>query len=131
MNPCDRSGDDLDTGDSPAPAESETHCGFIAILGAPNAGKSTLVNALVGQKVSIVTQKVQTTRIPVRGIAMRGKTQIIFVDTPGIFSPKRRLDRAMVKAAWKGADDADASSSLWTLPNWPQTVRACRSVIPN
>ncbi|HEX5279368.1 MAG TPA: GTPase Era [Micropepsaceae bacterium] len=88
--------------------QAETRCGFVAILGAPNAGKSTLVNALVGQKVSIVTQKIQTTRVPVRGIAMRGHTQIIFVDTPGIFTPKRRLDRAMVSAAWKGADSADA-----------------------
>jgi len=89
-----------------------TRCGFVAILGAPNAGKSTLVNALVGQKVSIVTQKVQTTRIPVRGIAMRANAQIIFVDTPGIFSPKRRLDRAMVNAAWKGAEDADLIAVL-------------------
>ena len=88
--------------------QGETRCGFVAVLGAPNAGKSTLVNALVGQKVSIVTQKVQTTRVPVRGIAMHGRTQIIFVDTPGIFSPRRRLDRAMVNAAWKGAGDADA-----------------------
>ena len=72
------------------------------------AGKSTLVNALVGQKVAIVTQKVQTTRVPVRGIAMRGTAQIVFVDTPGIFAPRRRLDRAMVKAAWSGAADADA-----------------------
>ena len=85
-----------------------TRCGFVAVLGAPNAGKSTLVNALVGQKVSIVSQKVQTTRIPVRGIAMRGDAQIVFVDTPGIFAPKRRLDRAMVQAAWGGAADADA-----------------------
>jgi len=85
-----------------------TRCGFVAVLGAPNAGKSTLVNALVGQKVSIVSQKVQTTRIPVRGIAMHGETQIVFVDTPGIFAPKRRLDRAMVQAAWGGAADADA-----------------------
>ena len=88
-------------------SESLTACGFVAVLGAPNAGKSTLVNALVGQKVSIVTQKVQTTRMPIRGIAMRGQTQIVFVDTPGIFAPKRRLDRAMVKAAWGGAADAD------------------------
>lgn len=87
---------------------SSARCGFTAILGAPNAGKSTLVNALVGTKISIVTQKVQTTRIPVRGIAIRGNTQIVFVDTPGIFVPKRRLDRAMVKAAWSGAADADA-----------------------
>ncbi|MGQ0742024.1 MAG: GTPase Era [Alphaproteobacteria bacterium] len=85
-----------------------TRCGFVAVLGAPNAGKSTLVNALVGSKIAIVTHKVQTTRMPIRGIAMRGDTQIIFVDTPGIFAPKRRLDRAMVKAAWNGASDADA-----------------------
>ena len=89
-------------------SESKTRCGFVAVLGAPNAGKSTLVNALVGQKVAIVTQKVQTTRSTLRGIAMRGNAQIIFVDTPGIFAPKRRLDRAMVKAAWSGAADADA-----------------------
>ena len=84
-----------------------TRCGFVAVLGAPNSGKSTLVNTAVGQKVSIVTRKVQTTRMPVRGIAMRGDAQLIFVDTPGIFAPKRRLDRAMVKAAWAGAADAD------------------------
>jgi GTP-binding protein Era len=89
-------------------SENKTRCGFVAVLGAPNAGKSTLVNALVGQKVAIVTQKVQTTRVPVRGIAMRGQAQIVFVDTPGIFAPRRRLDRAMVKAAWSGAADADA-----------------------
>ena len=86
----------------------QTRCGFVAVLGAPNAGKSTLVNALVGAKVSIVTQKVQTTRMPVRGIALRDNVQIVFIDTPGIFVPKRRLDRAMVKAAWTGAADADA-----------------------
>ena len=86
----------------------QRRCGFVAVLGAPNAGKSTLVNALVGSKVAIVTHKVQTTRMPLRGIAMRGSAQIIFVDTPGIFAPKRRLDRAMVKAAWGGASDADA-----------------------
>src|SRR5262245_14036920 len=84
-----------------------TRCGFVAVLGAPNSGKSTLVNTAVGQKVSIVTQKVQTTRMPVRGIAMRGDAQLIFVDTPGIFAPRRRLDRAMVQAAWGGAADAD------------------------
>jgi GTP-binding protein Era len=83
-------------------------CGFAAIIGAPNAGKSTLVNALVGSKVAIVSPKVQTTRMNVRGVAMRGETQIVFVDTPGIFTPKRRLDRAMVAAAWSGAGDADA-----------------------
>jgi GTPase len=84
-----------------------TRCGFVAVLGAPNSGKSTLVNTVVGQKVSIVTQKVQTTRMAVRGIAIRGDAQIVFVDTPGIFAPRRRLDRAMVKAAWGGAADAD------------------------
>jgi GTP-binding protein Era len=83
-------------------------CGFCAIIGAPNAGKSTLINALVGSKVAIVSPKVQTTRMPVRGIAIAGETQIIFVDTPGIFRPKRRLDRAMVTSAWSGAEEADA-----------------------
>jgi GTP-binding protein Era len=82
-------------------------CGFIAVLGAPNAGKSTLVNRVVGQKVSIVSPKVQTTRARVLGIVMQDATQMIFVDTPGIFAPKRRLDRAMVAAAWSGAGDAD------------------------
>ena len=85
-----------------------TRCGFAAIIGAPNAGKSTLVNRLVGTKIAIVSPKVQTTRMPVRGVAMRGETQIVFVDTPGIFKPKRRLDRAMVTSAWAGANDADA-----------------------
>jgi GTPase len=86
----------------------EKRCGFVAILGATNAGKSTLVNALVGVKVSIVSHKVQTTRVPVRGIALEGKSQLVFIDTPGIFNPTRRLDRAMVDAAWGGAEDADA-----------------------
>ena len=81
--------------------------GFAAIIGAPNAGKSTLVNRLTGTKVSIVTQKVQTTRFPVRGIAIDGQARIVLVDTPGIFTPRRRLDRAMVASAWGGADDAD------------------------
>jgi GTPase len=88
-------------------AEPGTRCGFIAIIGAPNVGKSTLVNALVGSKVAIVSHKVQTTRTPVRGIAMENGAQLIFVDTPGIFAPKRRLDRAMVTTAWAGAHDAD------------------------
>jgi GTP-binding protein Era len=83
-------------------------CGFCAIIGAPNAGKSTLINALVGSKVAIVSPKVQTTRMPVRGIAIAGETQIVFVDTPGIFRPRRRLDRAMVTSAWTGAEEADA-----------------------
>ena len=85
-----------------------TRAGFAAVIGAPNAGKSTLVNRLVGSKVTIVTQKVQTTRFPVRGVAMEGEAQIVLVDTPGIFRPRRRLDRAMVRAAWAGAEDADA-----------------------
>ena len=84
-----------------------TRSGFVALIGAPNAGKSTLVNQLVGSKVSIVTHKVQTTRALVRGIATHGDAQIVFVDTPGIFKPKRRLDRAMVTTAWGGAKDAD------------------------
>jgi GTP-binding protein Era len=82
-------------------------CGVVAVLGAPNAGKSTLVNALVGQKVAIVSPKAQTTRARLMGIALEGDAQMILVDTPGIFTPGRRLDRAMVKAAWEGADDAD------------------------
>jgi GTPase len=86
----------------------ETRCGFVGIIGAPNAGKSTLTNALVGVKVSIVSHKVQTTRAQIRGIALHGASQIILVDTPGIFRPKRRLDRAMVDAAWGGAKEADA-----------------------
>jgi GTPase len=88
-------------------SDGATRAGFAAVLGAPNAGKSTLVNRLVGAKVSIVTQKVQTTRFPVRGVAMVGEAQIVLVDTPGVFKPRRRLDRAMVRAAWAGADDAD------------------------
>jgi len=85
-----------------------SRCGFVAILGAPNAGKSTLVNRAVGQKVSIVSPKVQTTRSRVLGIVTEGATQIVLIDTPGIFAPRRRLDRAMVAAAWGGAADADA-----------------------
>ena len=84
-----------------------TRCGLVAVLGAPNAGKSTLVNALVGQKVAIVSPKAQTTRARLMGIAIEGETQMLLVDTPGIFTPNRRLDRAMVKAAWEGAEDAD------------------------
>ena len=83
------------------------HCGFVALIGAPNAGKSTLLNALVGSKVAIVSHKVQTTRALVRGIAVEGAAQLVFIDTPGIFQPKRRLDRAMVSTAWGGARDAD------------------------
>ena len=86
---------------------TQTRSGFVALIGPPNAGKSTLMNQMVGQKVSIVTPKVQTTRSRIRGIAMKGTSQMVFVDTPGIFTPKRRLDRAMVHAAWQGADDGD------------------------
>jgi GTP-binding protein Era len=91
----------------PDAAGPSSRCGFVALLGAPNAGKSTLLNRLVGAKVAIVTRKVQTTRARLRGIAARGDSQIVFVDTPGIFAPKRRLERAMVAAAWTGARDAD------------------------
>lgn len=87
--------------------EGATRCGFVALIGAPNAGKSTLLNRLVGAKVSIVTPKVQTTRTRVLGIALRDNAQVLFIDTPGIFAPRRRLDRAMVAAAWSGAADAD------------------------
>ena len=93
--------------DEMSPPLADTRCGFVALIGAPNAGKSTLINRLVGSKVSIVSRKVQTTRTLVRGIAIEGNSQIIFVDTPGIFAPKRRLDRAMVTSAWSGAGDAE------------------------
>jgi GTP-binding protein Era len=92
--------------------DAPTRCGFVAVIGATNAGKSTLVNRLVGTKVSIVSRKVQTTRSMVRGIVMHGRSQIVFVDTPGIFRPKRRLDRAMVDTAWSGAKDADLVAFL-------------------
>jgi GTPase len=95
--------------DAAAPA---TRCGFVALIGAPNAGKSTLLNALVGAKISIVTPKVQTTRALIRGIAVEGAAQMIFVDTPGIFAPRRRLDRAMVGSAWGSTRDADMVALL-------------------
>src|SRR5678815_1282612 len=90
----------------PGAAAMTRACGFAAIIGAPNAGKSTLINALVGSKVAIVTPKVQTTRALLRGIAMAGPAQLVLIDTPGIFAPRRRLDRAMVTTAWSGAHDA-------------------------
>jgi GTP-binding protein Era len=86
---------------------AQTRCGFVALIGEPNAGKSTLLNRMVGAKVSIVTHKVQTTRTRIRGVAIEGDAQLVFVDTPGLFRPRRRLDRAMVAAAWGGAADAD------------------------
>jgi len=95
------------THEPPGAAPAATRCGFVALIGAPNVGKSTLVNALVGSKVTIVSRKVQTTRALIRGIVVENNAQIILVDTPGIFSPRRRLDRAMVSTAWSGAHDAD------------------------
>ena len=89
------------------PAMPETRCGYVALLGAPNAGKSTLLNQLVAAKVSIVSPKVQTTRARVLGIMVKDKTQIVFIDTPGLFEPHKRLERAMVQAAWQGAQEAD------------------------
>lgn len=96
----------------------EQRCAVIAVIGAPNAGKSTLVNALVGTKVSIVTQKVQTTRARVRGIAMEGDAQLVFIDTPGIFAPRRRLDRAMVAAAWGGLEGSDITVLMIDAPSY-------------
>ena len=99
--------------------QSQPACGFIALIGAPNAGKSTLVNSLVGAKVSIVSRKVQTTRSLVRGICMEGNAQLVLVDTPGLFAPKRRLERAMVTSAWGGAGDADVICLLIDVRKWP------------
>lgn len=112
---ADTDNDDHDSGSALSGAAQPNdgrRCGFIALVGAPNAGKSTLLNALVGTKVSIVSRKVQTTRVPVRGIAMVGKSQLVFIDTPGIFAPRRRLDRAMVGAATTSASDADVVALL-------------------
>jgi len=102
--------------------EPQTRCGFAAIIGAPNAGKSTLVNTLVGAKVSIVTHKVQTTRFNVRGVVIEGQSQIVLVDTPGIFTPKRALDRAMVQAAWNGAAEADKIVHLIDAPAFARVL---------
>jgi GTP-binding protein Era len=105
--------DDQPTRRAPPPEPHyDTSAGFVALIGAPNAGKSTLLNQLVGSKVSIVTHKVQTTRALIRGVCIEGKAQVIFVDTPGIFRPRRRLDRAMVTTAWGGAADADVVAVL-------------------
>ena len=92
--------------------DTQTRCGFIALIGAPNVGKSTLINALVGSKVAIVSHKVQTTRALLRGIAIADGSQLVFIDTPGIFAPKRRLERAMVTNAWTGVQDADIAAVL-------------------
>src|SRR5688572_455465 len=107
------------TSKSPPPTDAEpgeSRAGFVALIGAPNSGKSTLLNALVGAKVSIVSPKVQTTRARVLGIAIEDDAQIVFVDTPGIFAPRKRLDRAMVNAAWQAAEDADVSALLLDAP---------------
>ena len=101
---------------------TQTKSGFVAVIGAPNAGKSTLVNRLVGEKVSIVTHKIQTTRFQVRGIAMIGEAQVVLVDTPGIFEPKQRLDRSMVHAAWTGAADSDAIVHMVDAPSYYQVM---------
>src|ERR1700730_5152203 len=99
--------------DEPARGEpTGRRCGFIALIGAPNVGKSTLINAIVGAKVAIVSHKVQTTRTLLRGIATQADAQLVFIDTPGIFQPRRRLDRAMVAGAWKGAGDADIVGAM-------------------
>ena len=113
-----------------AGGERKTRCGFVALVGAPNAGKSTLLNKLVGTKVSIVSHKVQTTRVPVRGITIHGDSQIVFIDTPGIFVPKRRLDRAMVGAATVAAGDADVVALLVdAVRGVDETVERILSVI--
>ena len=109
---------------------TDTRCGFVAVIGAPNAGKSTLVNTLVGEKVSIVTHKIQTTRFNVRGIAMIDNAQLVLVDTPGIFEPKTRIDRSMVHAAWSGVSGADAIVHVVDAATYPgdnlRNIRARR-----
>lgn len=103
--------------------EKTQKCGFVAIIGAPNAGKSTLLNQLSGQKLSIVSQKIQTTRFQVRGIIIEGNSQIVLVDTPGIFSPKERLDRAMVASAWQGSNDADLLIHMIDAPSFNRVFK--------
>ena len=107
----ERARDSVATSSAPS-REAGIRCGFIALIGAPNVGKSTLINALVGTKLAIVSHKVQTTRMPLRGIAIAGRSQLVFIDTPGIFVPRRRLDRAMVASAWAGAQEADIAGVL-------------------
>ena len=103
-------------------SDDQTGCAVVAVIGAPNAGKSTLVNSIVGAKVSIVTQKVQTTRARIRGIMVQDASQLVFIDTPGIFVPKRRLDRAMVAAAWEGIEGADQTLLVIDAPGWLEGV---------
>ena len=103
--------------------EETTHCGFVTVLGAPNAGKSTLVNQMVGAKVSIVTHKVQTTRARIRGVAVHGQTQIVYTDTPGIFQPRRKLDEAMVSAAWEGNEGADVTLLMVDAPAYYENLK--------
>jgi GTPase len=105
-------------------SEAPARAGFVALIGAPNAGKSTLLNQLVGAKISIVSRKVQTTRTQVRGIAITGRSQVVFVDTPGIFQPKRLLDRAMIDSAWSGAGDADVVALLVDVRKWDEPETA-------
>src|SRR5438128_1216873 len=114
----------------PPDESSATRCGYVALIGAPNAGNSTLLNQLVGRKLAIVTPKVQTTRTRLLGIALAGAAQLILVDTPGIFEPRRRLDRAMVAAAWAGAADADRVVLLVDAahPGGPDTARAVERI---
>lgn len=113
-----------------APSTQPTRCGFVALMGAPNAGKSTLLNALVGTKVSIVTHKAQTTRNQIRGVVTEDQSQIIFVDTPGVFAPKRRLDRAMIHSAWSGAGDADLVALIVDAPRGitPEVQALCEGL---
>lgn len=107
----------------------DPYCGFVAVIGAPNAGKSTLVNKMVGAKVSIVTHKVQTTRARVRGVALKDNVQIVFIDTPGIFTPKRRLDRSMVAAAWEGAQGVDLTLLMVDAPAYISALNGNRSAM--